>query len=69
MSGWVAILIAVIYTIPPSILAWLAWRQGRASHHLMNSRLDQLLKLRGSSSRAKGRLEGLAEGKTQSKRK
>ncbi len=57
------ILVALIYTAPPSFLAWLAWRQGKSSHKLVNSRMDELVALTRKSARAKGRLEGQAAEK------
>lgn len=63
MSVWVPILVALIAAAPPSALAWLAWKQSRKNHHTMNSRLDELVKIASSRARARGRMEGIAEGK------
>lgn len=63
MSVWVPILVALIAAAPPSVLAWLAWKQARNTHLMVNSRLDELVKLTSSRARAKGRMEGIAEGK------
>jgi len=70
MTWWTAIIVALIYTAPPSFLAWLAWRQGRVSHRLMNSRMDELVKLTRKDALAEGNLEGrAAEKKKRASRK
>lgn len=69
MNWWTAIIVALIYTAPPSFLAWLAWRQGKHSHKLVNSRMDELVELTRTSALAKGKLEGRAAEKKRASRK
>jgi len=59
MNWWVAILVAVIAATP----ATLAWLQSRTNHHMMNSRLDEVIQLTSRIARARGRREGRAAEK------
>lgn len=77
MHWWVAILVALI-AATPATLAWLQSRatlaQSKKNHEAVNGRLDEFMKvrdelatvisqIRSRSARARGRREGLAEGK------
>jgi len=50
MKDYIPIFVALIMSAP----AWLAWRQSRKNHELVNSRMTELLTLTKSSSRAEG---------------
>jgi len=57
------ILLGIAAVLTAGTPGLLAWRQGKASHALMNSRLDALVEITRRAARAKGRLEGRAEEK------
>jgi hypothetical protein len=69
MTWWTAILVALIAAGPPSFLAWLAWKQGRKSHVIINHRMDELVKLTRKDALAEGNLEGRAAEKKRASRK
>ena len=69
MTWWTAIIVALIYTAPPSFLAYLAWRQGRRTHVEFNSRFTKMLKMNSTSSFARGKLRGRAEEKKRASRR
>lgn len=63
------IIVALITAIPPTIVAYLAWRESRRTHLTVNSRMTELLEATKASSRAKGKEEGKKEEKEESKTK
>ena len=56
-----AIIVAIIVSIPPLLVALLTLRQTKIIHMTMNSRLDQLLKSSNAEARAEGVIEGRRE--------
>ncbi len=54
-------IIAVCAAVPGFFMAFLAWRQTRKVHSLINSRLTELLRLTAESAHAEGRLAAHAE--------
>lgn len=70
MENWTLIIIALITTLPPTIMALLAWRGGNRNskaiqevHLSINSRMDELLKSSKAESKAEGKEEGRAENR------
>jgi hypothetical protein len=58
------VILAIIAIVPSTlaaILSFLALNKARATHLLVNSRMDELLKITKSASRAEGVIEGKAE--------
>lgn len=51
-----AIALAVIAAVPPSIVAMAAFNKASATHELVNSRMTELLEITRKSSKAEGKL-------------
>lgn len=49
-----AVVVALIVSVPPTIVALLSWRQSRANHYLINSRMTELLQAATGQARAEG---------------
>jgi len=52
------ILLGIAAVLTAGMPGFLAWRQAKTSHNLMNSRLDQLVRLTRKDALAEGKLEG-----------
>lgn len=59
-----AVQVALIVTVPPTLLALLTLRQVRVVHKIMNSRLDELVNLTRKDAHAEGVKEEKAKHKT-----
>lgn len=57
----------VLAAVVPSLLILLLSKKFEAYHGEVNSKMNQLLKLKGESERAKGNLDGRAELKEEQK--
>ena len=56
-------LIAALATIVPSYFAYMASRTAKATHDVVNSRMEKFLEMAKQSFRAEGKLEGAKEEK------
>lgn len=63
------ILIGIAAVLTAGMPGFLAWRQGKSSHKLVNSRMDELVNLTRTSALAKGKLEGRAAEKKRASRR
>lgn len=61
-SNQTMVILAVIALVP-AWFAYLAKRQAKQTHLLVNSRMDELLRLSKTASKAEGKLEGVQEEK------
>lgn len=59
--NYTTIIVALITSLPPTIVAYLAWRESRRTHLTVNSRMTELLEASKGESRAKGKEEGKVE--------
>lgn len=59
-----AVQVALIVTVPPTLLALLTLRQVKVVHKIMNSRLDELVNLTRKDAHAEGVKEEKAKHKT-----
>lgn len=53
--------VAIITSIPPTLVGILGYLQGRKTHKMVNSRMDELLK----SSKAESKAEGVEQGRAE----
>ena len=51
------IIIALITALPPTIVAFIAYRESKKVHTAVNSRMTELLEITKSDSKAKGKVE------------
>ena len=51
---WIAVTVALIGALPPTGIAFLAWRESRKTHKIFNSRVTELLAAKGREAYAEG---------------
>lgn len=61
MNNKTLIIIALITAFPPTLVGILGYLQGRKTHKMVNSRMDELLK----SSNAESKAEGVEQGRNE----
>jgi hypothetical protein len=61
------IITALIAAVPPTIMAWVSWRESKKVHLAVNSRMTELLEITRSDSRAKGKVEERKESEARTK--